>query len=53
MPAAEVRDGLRERRILVRHFSKPPLDGWLRITIGTREQLAKVLRAIAEVLQRG
>ena len=53
VPAAEVRDGLRERRILVRHFSKPPLDGWLRITIGTREQLAKVLRAIAEVLQRG
>jgi len=44
-------DGLRQRRILVRHFSKPPLDGWLRITIGTREQLAKVLRGIAEVLQ--
>jgi histidinol-phosphate aminotransferase len=52
VPASEVMDGLRARRILVRHFSRAPLDGWLRITIGTREQLAKVLRGIAEVLQR-
>src|SRR5207302_79250 len=52
VPASEVIDGLRARRILVRHFSKAPLDGWLRVTIGTREQLAKVLRGIAEVLQR-
>jgi histidinol-phosphate aminotransferase len=50
--AGEVFAGLRERHVLVRHFSRPPLDGWLRITIGTREQLAKVLRAITEVLQR-
>ena len=50
--AEEVYDGLRERRILVRYFAKPPLDGWLRITIGTREQLARVLRGIAEILQR-
>lgn len=50
--AAEVFTGLRERRILVRHFSRPPLDGWLRITIGTRDQLARVLKGITEVLQR-
>jgi histidinol-phosphate aminotransferase len=50
--AAGVFSGLRERRILVRHFAQPPLDGWLRITIGTREQLGRVLTAIADILQR-
>ena len=50
--AAEVFGGLRRRRILVRHFDRPPLDGWLRVTIGTREQLGRVLAAIGEVLQQ-
>jgi histidinol-phosphate aminotransferase len=45
-------EGLKKRQILVRYFTKPPLDGWLRITIGTREQLAKVLRGITEILQQ-
>ena len=50
--AGAVFEGLKERQILVRYFTKPPLDGWLRITIGTREQLAKVLRGISEILQQ-
>ena len=50
--AEAVFEGLKARRILVRYFTKPPLDGWLRITIGTREQLAKVLRGITEILQQ-
>jgi histidinol-phosphate aminotransferase len=50
--ADTVFEGLKERHILVRYFTKPPLDGWLRITIGTREQLAKVLRGITEILQQ-
>ena len=50
-PAGDVQAGLKERRILVRSFAKPPLDGWLRITIGTREQLGRVLRGITEILQ--
>ena len=49
--AGAVFEGLKERQILVRYFTKPPLDGWLRITIGTRDQLAKVLRGITEILQ--
>jgi histidinol-phosphate aminotransferase len=49
--AEDVAGGLQERRILVRHFTKPPLDGWLRVTIGTREQLSRVLVSIAEILQ--
>jgi len=50
--ADAVFEGLKERHILVRYFTRPPLDGWLRITIGTRDQLAKVLRGITEILQQ-
>ena len=49
--AAEVFAGLKARRILVRHFSKPPLDGWLRITVGSREELGELLRGIASLLK--
>ncbi|MDQ6691228.1 MAG: histidinol-phosphate transaminase [Candidatus Dormibacteraeota bacterium] len=55
-PPAGIRaDGLAERlrasRILVRHFTQPPLDGWLRVTVGTREQLHQVLGVIMEAMQ--
>lgn len=38
---------LREQNILVRHFSKPRLDEWLRITVGTPEEVQTLLRALA------
>ncbi len=50
--AAAVVEHLRTRRILVRYFTQAPLEGWLRITVGTREQLQQVLKAITEVLAR-
>jgi len=50
--AEAVHDALRTRQILVRFFNKPPLDGWLRITIGTRDQLTRVLAGITEALNR-
>ncbi|HYM97425.1 MAG TPA: histidinol-phosphate transaminase, partial [Candidatus Sulfotelmatobacter sp.] len=37
-PAAGVAAALRERKILVRHYDREPIAGWLRITIGTKEQ---------------
>ena len=49
--ATEVFAGLKARRILVRHFAKPPLDGWLRITVGSREELGELLRGIASLLK--
>lgn len=52
MPAGDLFEELRRRRILVRYFSQPPLDGWLRITIGTHEQLAQVLSVIEETIRR-
>lgn len=49
-PAAEVYARLRERRILVRHYHRDPIDGWFRITIGTREQHRALLAALEEIL---
>ncbi|HKW71881.1 MAG TPA: aminotransferase class I/II-fold pyridoxal phosphate-dependent enzyme, partial [Candidatus Dormibacteraeota bacterium] len=49
-PAAEVVAGLRERRILVRHYDREPIAGWIRITVGTRDQHQKLLTALEEIL---
>lgn len=49
-PAGEVVAGLRERRILVRHYDREPIAGWLRITVGTREQHEKLHDALKEIL---
>ncbi|HSR95180.1 MAG TPA: histidinol-phosphate transaminase [Solirubrobacterales bacterium] len=50
-PAKEVVAGLRERKILVRHYDREPIAGWIRITIGTREQHQKLLAALEEILR--
>ena len=49
-PAHEVVEALRERRILVRHYDREPIAGWVRITIGTREQHAQLISALKEIL---
>jgi len=49
-PAGEVVAALRERKILVRHYDREPIAGWIRITIGTREQHSKLLEALKEIL---
>ena len=48
--AAAVADALRERRILVRHYDLEPIAGWLRITIGTRDQHERLLATLKEIL---
>jgi histidinol-phosphate aminotransferase len=48
--AAAVADALRERRILVRHYDLEPIAGWLRITIGTRDQHERLLAILKEIL---
>lgn len=42
--------GLKERGILVRYFAKPRLERFVRISIGTREQMDAMLAAIKEML---
>jgi len=46
---AAVADALRERRILVRRYDLDPIAGWLRITIGTRDQHDRLLEALKEM----
>jgi histidinol-phosphate aminotransferase len=49
-PAHEVVGALRQRKILVRHYDREPIAGWLRITVGTRDQHEKLLSALEEIL---
>ncbi|MEI8403229.1 MAG: histidinol-phosphate transaminase [Alcaligenaceae bacterium] len=42
--------GLRAKNILVRHFNKPRIADFLRITVGTDTQCAQLLTACREVL---
>ncbi len=48
--ASTVAGGLRARKILVRHYDREPIVGWLRITIGTREQHERLMAALKEIL---
>ena len=41
---------LREKKILVRHWNKPGISEYLRITIGTDEQMDKVAAALKEIV---
>ena len=42
--------GLRAQRILVRHFAKPRIDQYLRITIGTDDDMAALVSALKSLL---
>jgi histidinol-phosphate aminotransferase len=42
---------LRARTIIVRHFAKPRIDQFLRITVGTDEQCGLLVAALTEILQ--
>jgi histidinol-phosphate aminotransferase len=48
-PAIQIVEALRERRILVRHYDREPIAGWIRVTVGTREQHDKLLTALKEI----
>ena len=48
--APAVADALRERRILIQHYDLDPIDGWFRITVGTRAQHERLLSALREIL---
>lgn len=43
--------GLKAKGILVRHFAQPRIDEFIRITIGTQEQMEITCRALAELVQ--
>lgn len=48
--AAMLAAGLREQGVVVRHFNKPRIEQYLRITIGTDAQNARLLAALRTIL---
>ena len=49
--AAPVQQALRAQGILVRHFSAPRLRAWLRVTVGTPEQMETVTTALIRAIR--
>ncbi|MDO9218425.1 MAG: histidinol-phosphate transaminase, partial [Lacisediminimonas sp.] len=49
--ASDLQQQLRQRNILVRHFAKPRIAEFLRISIGTTEECSQLLAALREILQ--
>ncbi|MBB3976931.1 histidinol-phosphate aminotransferase [Rhizobium azooxidifex] len=47
---ADIARGLRERAVLVRHFAKPRISDFLRITIGTPEECDRLVAALDELV---
>ena len=41
---------LRQRAVIVRHFSAPRISDYLRITVGTDAQIDRLLSALSEIL---
>lgn len=48
--AKELAQQLRESRILVRHFDKPRIGEYLRITIGTDDQMRQLVKVLTAIL---
>ncbi len=51
IPGRDLYLALREKGILVRHFDKPRLRDYNRITIGSREQMKTFIKAMTEILE--
>lgn len=49
-PAVEVFNALREQGIVVRYFNTPGLSDWLRISIGTDDEMQQLINALDGIL---
>lgn len=50
MEAAELFQKLKAEKILVRYFAKPRIDRWLRISIGTMEDMKRMIEKMEAIL---
>ena len=48
IPGAKIFDDLRNAGIYVRHFGAPRIDDYLRISIGTDEQMDELFKFLKE-----
>lgn len=51
VPAEVIFNELKERRIFVRYFKKPGIDNYLRITVGTDEEMEALYKALEEIIR--
>ena len=51
VPAKELFDALRAEGIIVRYFNKPRIDNYLRISIGTDEEMDAMIAFLTEYLK--
>ena len=49
--AEDIFAALKQRNIYVRYFKKPRIDNYVRITIGTKEEMEQLMNALQEILQ--
>ena len=50
MEGGALYQALRDKGVLVRHFSGPRTSDWLRITVGTLEQMEILMARLDEIL---
>ena len=50
-PAKEIFEALRQEHIYVRYFPKPRIDNHLRITVGTQEEMEKLIHFLEKYLK--
>ena len=51
MPAAKLAAELRNKNILIRYFNKAKIDNYLRITVGSDEDMQTLVNSIKEILE--
>lgn len=49
-PAGEIKEALMKRGILVRHYNNPLLEGYIRISVGLPEDIARLFAALEEMI---
>ncbi len=52
VPAKKIFEALKEQNIYVRYFNQPGIDNYLRITVGTEEQMDKLMEALAQIVSK-
>lgn len=51
IPALEIFDELKKNKILVRYFNKSKIDNYLRVSIGTNNEMDRFYQVVQEILQ--